>query len=51
MAQFYIGEWHGLRDNVSEAVTMLNTATEVCDKDSIEFKAALPELKRLKPWC
>jgi tetratricopeptide (TPR) repeat protein len=49
MSQFYIGEWHGLKQSTSEAAAMLNAATEICDKASIEYKAALAELKRLKP--
>jgi hypothetical protein len=28
---------------------MLNAATEICDKASIEYRAAVAELKRLKP--
>ena len=49
MSQFYIGEWYALGDKPSEAVAMLNAATEICDKASIEYRAALAELKRLKP--
>jgi tetratricopeptide (TPR) repeat protein len=49
MAHFYIGEWYGLRDKPSEAAAMLNAATEICDKASVEYRAALAELKRLKP--
>jgi tetratricopeptide (TPR) repeat protein len=42
MAQFYIGEWYGLSDNLSEATAMLNAATEICDKTSIEYKSRPP---------
>lgn len=49
LAQFYIGEWYGLNQNTSEAAVMFNAATEICDKESLEYRAAVAALTRLKP--
>ena len=48
LAQFYVGEWFTLNGSSVEAVELLNSATETCLKDSIEYGAAVGELARLK---
>jgi lipoprotein NlpI len=47
-AQFYIGEWHLLRKDRSEAAKALQAAADSCPKDFVENRAAVEELKRLK---
>jgi tetratricopeptide (TPR) repeat protein len=47
-AQFYIGEWHLLRKDRSEAAKALQAAADSCPKDFVENRAAAEELKRLK---
>ena len=46
-AQFYIGQWHVLKARKAEAA--LKVAIETCPKNSVEYAAAVAELKRLKP--
>jgi rhomboid protease GluP len=48
-AQFYIGEWHVLKNSTAEAVNALQAAVDTCPKTFIEYLVALVELKRLKP--
>ena len=48
-AQFYIGEWHLLRDETTEAATALRVAAETCPKTFVEHDGAIAELKRLNP--
>jgi lipoprotein NlpI len=48
-AQFYIGECHKLKGNAAEAATALKAAVDSCAKISIQYRAAIAELKRLKP--
>ncbi len=47
--QFYVGEWYVLNGNTEEGLMALDAAAESCPKDLIEGKAAVAELKRLKP--
>ena len=47
MAHFYIGEWHLLRDQKTEAATALQRAAEMCPKEYLNLNAARAELKRL----
>jgi tetratricopeptide (TPR) repeat protein len=46
-AAFYIGQWHLLRGNRSEARSALQAATEICPKHLPEYDGALAELRRL----
>ena len=46
-AQFYLGEWHLLRGNRTQAVESLRTAVNTCPKTFYEYDGALAELKRL----
>jgi tetratricopeptide (TPR) repeat protein len=46
-AQFYIGEWHLLRKQVTEAATALRAAAANCPKTRLEYDAAVAEVKRL----
>jgi lipoprotein NlpI len=46
-AEFYIGEWHLLRDNRTEATIALKVAADTCPKNFIEHIGAVAELKRL----
>ncbi|SHL08496.1 Lipoprotein NlpI, contains TPR repeats [Bradyrhizobium lablabi] len=46
--QFYIGEWHLLRKDRSEAAKALQAAADTCPKNFVEYRGALEELKRLK---
>jgi tetratricopeptide (TPR) repeat protein len=46
-AEFYSGEWLLLQGDPAAAAANLQTAAEACPKDFLEYKAALPELKRL----
>ncbi|GLR89448.1 tetratricopeptide repeat protein [Bradyrhizobium iriomotense] len=46
-AQFYLGQWHLLRDARSNAIEALRNAVESCPKNLILYAGALAELKRL----
>jgi lipoprotein NlpI len=46
-AQFYLGQWHLLRDARANSIEALRKAVESCPKDFIEYAGALAELKRL----
>jgi tetratricopeptide (TPR) repeat protein len=46
-AQYYLGEWHLLRDARANAIKVLQEAVKGCPKDFIEYTGALAELKRL----
>ncbi|MGX9431798.1 hypothetical protein [Bradyrhizobium sp. LeoA1S1] len=46
-AQFYLGQWHLLRDERANSIEALRNAVESCPKDFIEYAGALAELKRL----
>ena len=48
-AQFYIGQWHVLKASKAEAETALKVAVETCPKNSVEYAAAVAELRRLRP--
>jgi tetratricopeptide (TPR) repeat protein len=45
-AQFYLGQWHLLRDERAESIEALRKAVETCPKDFDEFAGAVAELKR-----
>ena len=47
-AQFYAGEWQLLQGARPAATQALNTATERCARVSIEYQAAVEELRRLR---
>jgi lipoprotein NlpI len=47
-AHFYVGEWHILKGNSTEAETALKVVAETCPKVFPEHPAAIAELKRLK---
>jgi len=49
LAQFYIGEWHVVKGNRADAETALRAAVDTCPKPFVEYRAAVVELKRLKP--
>ena len=46
-AQFYLGQWHILRDERADAIEALRKAVETCPKEFIEYTDAVIELKRL----
>lgn len=46
-AQFYIGEFHAIANNKAAAERPLRLAAGLCAKDTIEFGAAIAELKQL----
>jgi tetratricopeptide (TPR) repeat protein len=46
-AQYYLGEWHFLRDERAASIEALRKAVETCPKDFNEFAGAVAELKRL----
>ena len=46
-AQFYLGQWHLLRDARANSIEALRNAVKSCPKDFIEYAGALAELKRL----
>lgn len=46
--QFYVGEWHLIRKDRSEATKALQSAVDSCPKDYVEYRGAVEELKRLK---
>ena len=46
-AQFYLGQWHLLRDARANSIEALRNAVESCPKSFIEYAGALAELKRL----
>lgn len=48
-AQFYIGEWHLMKGNRSEAIAALKNAAQTCRVHFLEYDAAVAELKRLGP--
>ena len=48
-AQFYIGQWHVVKGNRADAETALRAAVDTCPKPFVEYRAAVVELKRLKP--
>ncbi len=45
--QFYIGEWHLLRDTKAAATSALRAALNTCPKGFVESDGAAAELKRL----
>jgi lipoprotein NlpI len=47
-AQFYLGEWHLLRNNHTEAINALRAAARSCPTWLIEHAGATAELERLK---
>ena len=48
LTQFHVGEWHALRSQSTEATTALSMVVEICSKGSVEYRAAIAELARLK---
>src|SRR5262249_49949950 len=46
-AQFYLGQWHLLRDKRADSIEALRKAVEACPKDFNEYAGAVAELKRL----
>jgi rhomboid protease GluP len=46
-AQFYIGEWHLLRQHFTEAAAALRAAAANCPKTRLEYDGAAAEVKRL----
>jgi hypothetical protein len=46
-AQYYLGEWHLLRDERAASIEALRKSVETCPKQFIEFAGAVAELKRL----
>jgi lipoprotein NlpI len=46
-AQFYVGEWHLLRDTKAAATSALRAAVKICPKGFVESEGAAAELKRL----
>ena len=46
--QFYLGQWHLLRDERADSIEALRKAVESCPKNFIEFAGAVAELKRLE---
>jgi hypothetical protein len=46
-AQYYLGEWHLLRDDRAASIEALRKSVETCPKGFIEFDGAVAELKRL----
>jgi lipoprotein NlpI len=48
-AQFYLGQWHIVKGNRADAETALRAAVDTCPKSVAEYRAAVAELKRLKP--
>jgi lipoprotein NlpI len=48
-AQFYLGQWNIVRGNRADAETALRAAVDTCPKTVAEYRAAVVELKRLKP--
>jgi Tfp pilus assembly protein PilF len=47
-AQFYLGEWHLLRGNSTEAAKALREAAATCPKTFYEYAGAAAELSRLR---
>jgi hypothetical protein len=47
-AQYYLGQWHLLRDDRAASIEALRKAVETCPKNFIEFAGAVAELKRLE---
>lgn len=47
-ANFLIGEWYLLRNNLQQAASLFNKAQNDCPKDFYEYEAAIAELERLK---
>jgi tetratricopeptide (TPR) repeat protein len=46
-AQFYLGQWHLLRDERTDTVEALRKAVETCQSTFAEYAGAAAELKRL----
>jgi len=46
-AQFYLGQWHLLREERANSIEALRNAVKSCPKGFIEYIGALAELKRL----
>jgi len=46
-AQFYLGQWHLLRDERVASIEALRKAVEICPRDFNEYAGAVAELKRL----
>ena len=46
-AQFYLGQWHLLRDDRANSIKALRNAVKSCPKNFVEYTGALAELKRL----
>jgi lipoprotein NlpI len=47
-ADFFLGEWHILRNERQEARRLLNRARDECPRDSLQYESAIAELERLK---
>jgi lipoprotein NlpI len=50
LAHFYVGEWHLLRKEFADATADLKAAVELCSRDVTEYRAAVAELARQKPY-
>jgi rhomboid protease GluP len=48
-AQFYVGQWHLLRNDRESATSLLKAAAQTCPRSFIEYDGAVAELKRLNP--
>jgi hypothetical protein len=46
-AQFYVGQWHLLRNERAASIDALRKAVKICPKDFNEYTGAVAELKRL----
>ena len=46
-ANFYLGEWHLLRQERAEARILLGKAVAECPRDLFEYEGAVAELKRM----
>lgn len=45
-ANFYVGQWHLLKGNRTQALASLRTARDQCPKNFVEYTGAVYELKR-----
>ncbi len=48
-AAFYIGQWYVLKGDAKGAEAVLTTVVDTCPKAYIEYRAAVAELKRVRP--
>jgi lipoprotein NlpI len=48
-AAFYIGEWYVFKGDAPGAAEVLKTVADTCPKALLEYRAAVAELKRVKP--